>query len=600
MNRLEIGDLILNNNIFNLNDTIEFELPYTTNILNRKVYATISVENPIENIKKSVTLSDLNNDGVLEGTMFINNYLPEGLWVISELELINNGRTLLTENFVKEINIVNNLDDIVYSYSATLESYKIYSEIIDEYESFILRVDFMDYFKILDSNGFNLTIENDMNSSIFSNIYENYIFQAINLYNIDLPTFDEKRIGVTFFDDKAVVDTSGVSTLYFATIIPDGNSYRILNYVTPRVYGVRNNATYNEPVIIKYYEGTGTLNGQAFTSGTSVSAAGKYTLFVKDEAGNVTTVNFEIADPNPSTPSTPTDPNPSTPSIPTDPNPSTPSTPTEPSPITQTTVTNPNNSTGTNNQSSQPNYVEKLNDLTEILSDENVSNQVFANLLKDIFNLNPDFISELDEAEQEALEDKIQEVYASTLDIRVEGNSELKLEGYSFIDDLAEILKGSKIEVLVQVSEEINSTDQSLIDSYVSKNNLDSTMLYSIDLELFKSINGVEEKLSTLKQPVTITLPLPSKFAGVTDFTIIHVHEGTIYELPVIINGDGTFSFTTDKFSSFTLIDAAKLVPVIEEVEQSKNELNWLWGGSLIIIVAMAAYFICKKIKQVV
>ena len=350
-----------------------------------------------------------------------------------------------------------------------------------------------------------------------------------------------------------------------------------IDKIAPKVSGIEDKVTYSSQRTIIFNEGTATLNELVFTSGTSVSAAGKYVLVVTDKAGNVTTVNFEITNPSPTTPSTPT----------------------EPSPITQTTVTNPNNSTGTNNQSSQPNYVEKLNDLTEILSDENVSNLVFTNLLKDIFNLNPDFISELDEVEQEALEDKILEVFASTLGIRVEGNSELKLEGYSFIDDLAEILKGSSIEVLVQVSEEINSADQSLIDSYVSKNNLDSSKLYSIDIELFKSINGVEEELTTLKQPVTITLPLPSKFAGVTDFTIIHVHEGTIYELPVIINGDGTFSFTTDKFSSFTLIDAAKLDPVIEKVEQSKNELNWLWGGSLVIMIALAAYFIRKRSKIV-
>jgi len=350
-----------------------------------------------------------------------------------------------------------------------------------------------------------------------------------------------------------------------------------IDKTAPKVSGIEDKVTYSSKRTIIFNEGTATLNGQAFTSGTNVSTAGKYVLVVEDKAGNVTKVNFEIANPNPTTPSTPTEQN----------------------PTTQTTVTSPSSSAGTNNQISQTSYVEKLNDLTEILSDESVSNLVFTNLLKDIFNLNPDFISELDEVEQKALEDKILEVYESTLGIRVEGNSELKLEGYSFIDDLDEILKGSKIEVLVQVSEEINSTDQSLIDSYVSKNNLDSTMLYSIDLELFKSINGVEEKLSTLKQPVTITLPLPSKIAGVTDFTVIHVHEGTIIELPVIINGDGTFSFTTDKFSSFTLIDAAKLVPVIEEVEQSKNELNWLWGGSLVILIALAAYFIRKRSKIV-
>ncbi|GAA0377773.1 leucine-rich repeat protein [Bacillus horti] len=62
----------------------------------------------------------------------------------------------------------------------------------------------------------------------------------------------------------------------------------------PVVTGVTDGEVYNAPVIISFNEGTATLNGIAFTSGTTVSANGEYELIVTDEAGNETTVTFEM------------------------------------------------------------------------------------------------------------------------------------------------------------------------------------------------------------------------------------------------------------------------------------------------------------------
>ncbi|WP_019639838.1 leucine-rich repeat protein [Paenibacillus fonticola] len=62
----------------------------------------------------------------------------------------------------------------------------------------------------------------------------------------------------------------------------------------PVVTGVTDGEVYNAPVTISFNEGTATLNGIAFTSGTTVSANGEYELIVADEAGNETTVIFEM------------------------------------------------------------------------------------------------------------------------------------------------------------------------------------------------------------------------------------------------------------------------------------------------------------------
>ncbi|WP_053361178.1 Ig-like domain-containing protein [Bacillus sp. FJAT-27251] len=62
----------------------------------------------------------------------------------------------------------------------------------------------------------------------------------------------------------------------------------------PTVSDVINGFAYNTNVAPTFNEGNATLNGDAFTSGTTVSAEGSHTLVVTDQAGNVTTVSFTI------------------------------------------------------------------------------------------------------------------------------------------------------------------------------------------------------------------------------------------------------------------------------------------------------------------
>ncbi|GIP23435.1 S-layer homology domain-containing protein [Paenibacillus sp. J22TS3] len=68
----------------------------------------------------------------------------------------------------------------------------------------------------------------------------------------------------------------------------------ILDTTPPTVTGVSDQAFYNKYPTISFEEGTGTLDGQPFTSGTEVSAEGKHVLNVKDTAGNSTIITFTI------------------------------------------------------------------------------------------------------------------------------------------------------------------------------------------------------------------------------------------------------------------------------------------------------------------
>ncbi len=62
----------------------------------------------------------------------------------------------------------------------------------------------------------------------------------------------------------------------------------------PIVTGVADGGIYNSSRTITFNEGTATLNGTGFTSGSTVSAENTYTLVVTDSAGNATTVHFTI------------------------------------------------------------------------------------------------------------------------------------------------------------------------------------------------------------------------------------------------------------------------------------------------------------------
>ncbi|MFL0246865.1 S8 family serine peptidase [Candidatus Clostridium stratigraminis] len=64
--------------------------------------------------------------------------------------------------------------------------------------------------------------------------------------------------------------------------------------LNPIVLGVQNKGVYNTAQTIKFNKGTATLNGVPFSSGTTVSTSGSYTLIVTDSSNNSTTVNFSI------------------------------------------------------------------------------------------------------------------------------------------------------------------------------------------------------------------------------------------------------------------------------------------------------------------
>ncbi|MBQ4897605.1 DNRLRE domain-containing protein, partial [Paenibacillus sp. Marseille-P2973] len=115
------------------------------------------------------------------------------------------------------------------------------------------------------------------------------------LYNTD----------ITITSDEGTATLNGIPFVLGGKVSTDGNYTLVVrdsagNITTvsftvdktpPAVSGVVNGVSYNTDRTITFTEGNALLNDQPYTSGTTISAEGSYTLVVSDAAGNATTVS---------------------------------------------------------------------------------------------------------------------------------------------------------------------------------------------------------------------------------------------------------------------------------------------------------------------
>jgi hypothetical protein len=110
--------------------------------------------------------------------------------------------------------------------------------------------------------------------------------------------------GIAYNGSAISVSTTGTSYIRYFSKDNANNSEAIksgmirIDTVSPTVSGVTDGSTYNTNQTITFSDSlttpTATLNGSAFTSGSTVSNDGTYTLIVTDGASNSTTVHFTI------------------------------------------------------------------------------------------------------------------------------------------------------------------------------------------------------------------------------------------------------------------------------------------------------------------
>ncbi|MGE6517494.1 S-layer homology domain-containing protein [Lysinibacillus sphaericus] len=116
----------------------------------------------------------------------------------------------------------------------------------------------------------------------------------------------KSNVTVTFNEGTATLNGTALISgmlvtmdgMYTLVVTDSAGNVTTVNFMidteAPLVTGVTNGGIYKDKVTITFNEGTATLNGAAFASGTEIGHDGSYTLIVTDAAGNVTTVNFMI------------------------------------------------------------------------------------------------------------------------------------------------------------------------------------------------------------------------------------------------------------------------------------------------------------------
>src|SRR5690606_37788020 len=68
----------------------------------------------------------------------------------------------------------------------------------------------------------------------------------------------------------------------------------VVDHTGASIGGVTDESIYSRDVMPTFDEGTATLNGAPFTSGTAITGENDYMLIVTDAAGNETTLHFTI------------------------------------------------------------------------------------------------------------------------------------------------------------------------------------------------------------------------------------------------------------------------------------------------------------------
>lgn len=143
---------------------------------------------------------------------------------------------------------------------------------------------------------------------------ESEIYQDSITLDMTAPAVTGVTGGVTYTTPVTITANEGTATLNGAPFtlgsqVGDDGSYTLIvtdaagNTTTvafaidrtpPQVTGVTDGSFYNTNRTITFNEGTATLNGSAFVSGTVVGEEGDYTLIASDAAGNTTTIRFLI------------------------------------------------------------------------------------------------------------------------------------------------------------------------------------------------------------------------------------------------------------------------------------------------------------------
>lgn len=144
-------------------------------------------------------------------------------------------------------------------------------------------------------------------------------------------------------------------------------------------------------------------------------------------------------------------------------------------------------------------------------------------------------------------------------------------------------------QVDAMTEDAIAKEDKALIDKVVTDKKYNVAGYYEIDL--FKATsNGLKvEQLTEVEGGVSIKLQLPSTLASVKKgfkrtYYVIRLHDGVTTVLPAVDNGDGTITFKSDKFSTYTLVYNDSEIKKVTNPDTADNALVYFAVATISLV----------------
>lgn len=362
--------------------------------------------------------------------------------------------------------------------------------------------------------------------------------------------------------------------IFSGTILTVAQNSDTQNY-TPFLVGIENNKVYHAPRKVEFNGGRVELDFYPIPSGYVFDRNGEYNLWVLDKYGNYFDISFTIAlniTDNPII-EVPVD----QPTLTVD---------------TTTIITPTLNHKPKDLLSTKPTHLENIDLLLNMLNGNvKFNNKYFIQILQNILKVDQDFFDNLSDKDLIPLTDKLNEIFHGNIRLNIEGDVEINVEGIKLNTDYKRLINGDQIDYRIVIDDEISKEDQEIVNTYIDNQNLKGNPYYSMDIKVFQKIDGVEKQLTNLNRPLSLTLPIPTELKDLNDLKVIRIYDGEINVLDVTINNDGTYTFISDKFSSFSLISTIHNNVILDETSQNNHILYWVMG-SLILFSVFIIYFL--------
>lgn len=243
----------------------------------------------------------------------------------------------------------------------------------------------------------------------------------------------------------------------------------------------------------------------------------------------------------------------------------------------------------------QPKTIEeKIEDLKNLIinSLNEEDNGALKTLIKEVYESDKNFLKGFSNNELDQFENTLLSLYSNIINFDMKNSNNLiSVKGLILNSNLEQLLGGEVQNYEVNVDNVLSQKDQDLLRAYIVDNKLDENNVYPVNIDI--SLNGT--LLSDLTYPITITLPIPEGFNRTDNHSIVHIHNGKVEILEVVFNNDNTYSFTTNKLSSFTLL---KNEIINSEIIKSNNDNDWLMPALAIIAIILVSSFIYVKLKS--